>query len=133
MKRVLTVALIIFVCLSFVSVFAVEPINVTETNTTSEIIEEKEKVKTEIDKYVEKYDNNQTYGMTAYVLKMLQMYSIPVCFLGIALGAIAQFVLGIRKLDFRQRGSRMILAFITVLVICQVLPLIFALVVKGWR
>ena len=133
MKKVLTFVLIIFIILSFTSVFAVEPVNVTQTNTTSEIVEEKEQVKTEIDKYVEKYDNNQAYGMTAYVLKIIQTYSIPVCFLGIALGAIAQFILGTRKLDFRQRGSRMILAFISVLVICQVLPLIFAIVVRGWR
>ena len=27
----------------------------------------------------------------------------------------------------------LIIAFITILVICQVLPLIFAIVVKGWR
>ena len=133
MKRVLTFVLIIFIVLFVVEVFAAEPRNITETNTTSQIIEKVKEKDTEIDKYIERYDNNQVYGMTAYVLKAIQVYSIPVCFLGIALGAIAQFILGIRKLDFRQRGSRMILAFVTVLVICQVLPLIFTIVVKGWR
>ena len=54
-------------------------------------------------------------------------------FLGIAFGAIYQYVIGIRRLDIRDRGFMVVIAFITILIICQVLPLIFALIVKGWR
>lgn len=84
MKKVLTFVLIIFVILSFTSVFAMDAKEINETNTTSNLIEQKEEAKTALDEYIEKYDNNESYGMTAYILKMIQGYSIPVCFLGIA-------------------------------------------------
>lgn len=71
--------------------------------------------------------------LTAYILSKVQLYSIPFCFLGIAFGAIYQYVIGIRRLDIRDRGFMVVIAFITILIICQVLPLIFALIVKGWR
>ena len=56
-----------------------------------------------------------------------------ICFIGIAIGSIYQYVLGIRKLDVRDRGFMLIITFVTILLICQVLPLIFAIVVTGWR
>ena len=74
-----------------------------------------------------------TSGMTAYILNIIRVYSIPLCFIGIAVGALYQYVLGTRRLDMKQKGFALIIAFVTILVICQVLPLIFAIVVKGWR
>ena len=59
--------------------------------------------------------------------------SIPFCFLGIALSAIYQYILGIRKLDTRDKGYAIMISVITIFIIAQVLPLIFAIVVKGWR
>jgi hypothetical protein len=137
MKKVVAKALIfiliVFMILSFTESYALDAKNIEETNTTSNLIEEREQAKTKMDEYIEDYDNNRTYGITAFVLSIIQAYSWPVCFLGVALGAIAQFILGTRKLDFRQRGSRMMLGFLTLFVICQVLPLIFTVVVIGWR
>ena len=43
------------------------------------------------------------------------------------------FVIGIRKLDVRDKGFALMIASVTIVVICQVLPLVFAIVVKGWR
>ena len=43
------------------------------------------------------------------------------------------FVIGIRKLDVRDKGFALMIASVTLVVICQVLPLVFAIVVKGWR
>ena len=43
------------------------------------------------------------------------------------------YVIGIRKLDVQDKGFGVLVAIITVMVICQVLPLIFAIVVRGWR
>lgn len=73
------------------------------------------------------------YGLVAYILNMVRIYSIPFCFIGIAIGSIYQYVIGIRKLDIRDRGFYLIITFVTILAICQVLPLIFAIVVNGWR
>jgi len=71
--------------------------------------------------------------MTAYVLHLVSIYSIPFCFLGIAISGIYQFVIGIRKLDVKEKGLTLMVTFITLLVICQILPLAFAIVVKFGR
>ena len=76
---------------------------------------------------------DDTYGLTAYILNKVQIYSIPFCFIGITISAIYQYVLGIRKLDTRDKGFAIMISIITIFVIAQVLPLIFAIVVKGWR
>ena len=70
--------------------------------------------------------------MTAYVLDKVRIYSIPFCFVGVAIAAIYQYVLGVRKIDVRDRGLQLMIGIITIFVICQVLPLIFAIVVT-WR
>ena len=131
-KIFISIILITIILLFFQATFAVEQKNITETNTTSTIIEQKDEIKTEMNKYVEKY-GSESYGMTAYVLNIIQIYSIPLCFVGIVIGALYQYVLGTRRLDVKHKGFGLIIAFITILVICQVLPLIFAMVVKGWR
>ena len=92
----------------------------------------KEKEKKSIEDYTEAY-GSETYGFTAYLLNIVRLYSIPFCFIGIAVGAIWQYVIGIRKLDVRDKGFHVIIAFVTILIIAQVLPLVFAIVVKGWR
>lgn len=133
MKKIVVSAIIVLILLlSFGNAFAIEEKNSLETNTGSELIELKDKAKTEVDKYVEKY-GSESYGMTAFVLNKVRLYSIPLCFIGIAVGALYQYVLGTRRLDMKQKGFALIVAFITILVICQVLPLIFAIVVLGWR
>ena len=134
MKKVFLASVLVVVmilCLG-TTILAVEPINTMETETASELIEMKEKVKTQKDEYVRKY-GSETYGSTAYILNIIRIYSIPFCFIGIVIGALYQYVMGTRRLDMRHKGFALIVAFITILVICQVLPLIFAIVVKGWR
>ena len=86
----------------------------------------------ELQDYTDRY-GSETYGFTAYILNKVRIYSIPFCFIGIAIGAIYQYVIGIRKLDVRDKGFNLLIAFVTILIICQILPLIFAIVVKGWR
>ena len=86
----------------------------------------------ELKDYEQKYGST-AYGYTAYALSKIRIFSIPLCFLGIAIGSIYQYVIGIRRLDIHDRGFTLIVGFVTVLVICQVLPLIFAVVVQGWR
>ena len=74
-----------------------------------------------------------TYGFVAYILNIIRIYSIPFGFVGIAISGIYRYVIGIRKLDVRDKGFGAMIGIITVMVICQILPLVFAIVVKGWR
>ena len=132
MKKILASFIIILLFLSFGTVFAMEEKNMLETNTTSQIVEQSEKINNEMDEYTRKY-GSQEYGMTAFILNKIRLYSIPFCFIGIVIGALYQYVLGTRRLDMKHKGFGLIIAFVTILVICQVLPLIFAIVVRGWR
>jgi len=134
MKKVILVAMLLAIMLLALgtTILAVEQKNIMETNTASELITMKEEVKTEKDEYTRKY-GSEGFGTTAMILNKIRIYSIPLCFIGIAVGALYQYVLGTRRLDMKQKGFALIIAFITILVICQVLPLIFAIVVRGWR
>ena len=99
---------------------------------TEQLVEIKENAKKKLEDYKEEYGSD-AYGLAAYIINIVRLYSIPFCFIGIAVGAIYQYVIGIRKLDDRDKGFTMIIAFVTLLVIAQILPLVFAIVVKGWR
>lgn len=143
MKKKLAIITIMFCILSSSIVFAtssqkvndstknINNENVQET-AVSKIVDFKDKEKKTLEDYQQAY-GSEAYGLTAYVLNRIQIYSIPFCFLGIALSAIYQYVLGIRKLDTRDKGFAIMISIITIFVIAQVLPLIFAIVVKGWR
>ena len=104
---------------------------ILNSNTTSKMIEMSETQKEELADYVEAYGSD-TYGFTAFVLNKVRIFSIPLCFLGIVISAIYQYVIGIRKLDVRYKGFYTMIAFITIFVIAQVLPLVFVIVIKGF-
>ncbi len=103
-----------------------------DDETESKIVEMKEKSANSLEDYKAKYGSD-TYGTVAYILNIVRIYSIPVCFLGIAIGAIHQYVIGIRRLDTLERGMAFIVTCVTLLIICQVLPLAFAVFVKFGR
>lgn len=128
------IVIALFIMLSVFSVGAVDASssNLLGDSTAGQIIQIKDKQLNELKDYTEAY-GSETYGFTAFLLNKLRIYSIPLCFVGIAVGAIWQYVIGIRKLDVHDRGLFLIVGFVTVFVICQVLPLVFAIVVKGFR
>lgn len=140
-KRVAIIFLLMITILGTLQVFATNDAqnndNTSENGIVTdevagELIKVKEHTKKEIQDKIDLY-GSESYGMTAYILEKVRLYSIPLCFIGIAVGAIFQYVIGIRKLDLRDKGLKLIVAFITILVICQVIPLVFAIVVRGWR
>jgi len=131
MKKVIAIFLIMFCLFSFYSVFASNT-QVIDKETSSKLVEIKEKELKELEDYQEAY-GSESYGMTAYVLNKVRIYSIPCCFIGIAISAIYQYVIGVRRIDVRDRGLHLMIGFITIFVICQVLPLVFAIVVQSWR
>ena len=118
------------------SVFAGTPVfaenNIIDAENESQLIKIKENAAKTIEDYKEKYGSD-AYGITAYILNIIRIYSIPLCFLGIAISAIYQYIIGIRKLDTQEKGLVMMVSFITILVICQILPLAFAIIVKFGR
>lgn len=132
MKKAIVITFLIALIMGCFNVVYATEINVLNTEAAGELIQMKENAKSSLAEYQEKYGSN-TYGLVAYILNGIRIYSIPLCFLGIALGAIYQYVLGIRKLDVRDKGFGLLISFVTILVICQVLPLIFTIVVQGWR
>ena len=69
--------------------------------------------------------------MAAYVLHLIQFYSIPIGLVGIAFCAIYEYVIGMKRLDIRDKGFNSMIAAITIIIICQILPLIFAVVIKS--
>ena len=124
------ILLLIITILGCNQVYAAE--NVIDEKNKSELIE----IVQNADKSLEEYKNlygSDAYGLTAFVLNIIRLYSIPFCFLGIAVSAIYQYVIGIRKLDTQEKGLHMMIGFITILVICQILPLAFGIVVKFGR
>ena len=96
--------LTIFSC----SAYAVTGEEVLNSTQATELVEIKETTKGKLAEYIEKYGSTP-FGVAAYVLNVVRIYSIPFCFVGIALGSIFQYVLGIRKLDVRDRGFMLII------------------------
>ena len=134
MRRFTTVIIIfalisiLFMCVGTVYATSTMMDNATE----SKLVEMKENAQNSLEDYKAKYGSD-AYGLTAYILNTVRVYSIPFCFLGIAISAIYQYVIGIRKLDVQEKGLVLMVTFVTVLIICQILPLAFAIVVKFGR
>ena len=105
---------------------------VLTNETESTLVELKEKEMKSLEDYKETYGSD-AYGLTAYILHKLQIYSIPFCFLGIMVGGIYNYVLGIRHLEIQEKGLALRVSFVTLAIICQVLPLVFTIVVKFGR
>lgn len=129
---ILFLTTILTMCFLFSTTVHAENQTILSNETKSELVEIKEKSEKSLEYYKEKYGSD-AYGMTAYVLHVISIYSIPFCFLGIAISGIYQYVIGIRKLDVKEKGLALMVTFITTLVICQILPLAFAIVVKFGR
>ena len=138
MKKVLSLIaiLLILIVATITPVYAATEVldennEVLESENASDFYKIKEDARGRLEQYTEKY-GSKAYGITAMILDTVRIYSIPFCLLGIAVGAIYQYIIGIRRLDVRDKGFNLIIAFVTILVIAQVLPLVFTIVTKGW-
>ena len=131
MKKIVAIIMIILCIASIGAVYA-SNIRVMDNETSSQLVQIKDKELREVEDYKQAY-GSETYGMTAFMLNKVRIYSIPFCFVGIAVAAIYQYVIGVKRIDVRDKGFLLMISIVTVFVICQVLPLIFAIVVKSWR
>lgn len=132
MKKTIAVIAILMLCIFWtLPVYATE-VNTLEETTKSDIAKEQDKMEKRKEKFTEKY--GEPYWLAGFILEdIVRIYSIPTCFVGIAIGAVFQYALGTRRLDYKHRGFGLIITFVTILVICQVLPFIYAVIVTGWR
>ena len=133
MKKIIGIILLIIILIFGINAIAyASNATVVEETNQKDILSKKEEITSKVEEYSEKY-GSESYGMAAYILNIARIYSIPICFVGIIWGALNQYVLGTRRLDKKHKGFGLIMTFVTLLVICQVLPLIFTIVVIGWR
>ena len=132
MKKVIAIISILFLLMGCTSVYATSQVNEVAQSTTGKIIEIKDKELKTLEEYKEAYGSD-AYGLTAFLLNKIRVYSIPFSFVAIIIAAIYQYIIGLKKLDVRDKGFALMIASVTIVVICQVLPLVFAIVVKGWR
>lgn len=106
-----------------------KPIN---NKTESKLVELKESELRSVEDYKKTYGSD-SYGITAYILHRVQIFSIPFTILGILIAAIYDYVIGTRHLETKEKGQALMIMFITLGIICQVLPLVFTIVVKFGR
>ena len=132
MKKVVTIAILLMMMVIFgcSQVYAAE--NIIDKQNERKIVQIEESTAKTLEEYKQKYGSD-AYGLTAYILNLVRIYSIPLCFLGIAVSAMYQYIIGIRKLDTQEKGLVMMVSFITLFVICQISPLAFAIVVTFGR
>ncbi len=133
-KKIIIVTIIMLIIGIFLTATTVnaEEERAIDERTESKIVELKENAASSLEDYKAKYGSD-VYGTVAYILNIVRIYSIPIGFLGIAIGAIHQYVIGVRKLDTLEKGMALIVTCVTLLIICQVLPLAFAAFVKFGR
>lgn len=133
MKKALIITSIIMLIFGFfISTNCVKATEVISNETESQLVEIKENQMKTLEDYKQKYGSD-IYGTVAYILHIIQVYSIPFCFLGIAIGAIHKYIIGVRKLDTLEKGMGLMVTFTILLIICQILPLAFAVFIKFGR
>lgn len=135
-KKVATIIVLVILTLGILAtaIYATDITNSVDlkNDSTVNLVQIKERELETLQDYQDSY-GDATYGLVAYILNIIRLYSIPFGFVGIAISGIYRYVIGIRKLDVRDKGFGAMIGIITVMVICQILPLVFAIVVKGWR
>ncbi|MBR0490419.1 MAG: hypothetical protein IJJ82_00015 [Clostridia bacterium] len=131
-KAIIILAIVAILAILFCTPKVYAENKVLDSKIESQLVEIKEHEAQTIEDYQARY-GSEAYGTVAYILELVRAWSIPLCFLGIAIGAVHKSILGIRKLDTLEKGRGMVVMFITILLICQILPLAFALVVKFGR
>ena len=124
------IAIMMFIVCSFSITVCATDTNAVDikNDSTVNLVQIKDRELETLEDYQESYGDD-TYGLVAYILNIIRLYSIPFGFVGIAISGIYRYIIGIRKLDVRDKGFGAMIGIITVMVICQILPLVFAIVV----
>ena len=97
MKKVIAIISILFLLMGCTSVYATSQVNEVAQSTTGKIIEIKDKELKTLEEYKEAYGSD-AYGLTAFLLNKIRVYSIPFGFVAIIIAAIYQYIIGLKKL-----------------------------------
>ncbi len=135
----LPIIITILILFSTVTIYAVDN-NVIQNNTdvntltqessATTLVDTKREQENKLEKLKKDYGSD-TYGIVAYILDTVRWWSIPLGIVGIAICAIYEYVIGLKRLDIRDKGFNTMIAVITIIIICQILPLVFAVVIKS--
>ena len=98
----------------------------------TELLTMKEKSRTSLAKYQEKYKNNLIYGTIAYILNVFRLASIPIFIVGYLITIVYEFIVGMKRREMVRKGRGMRITLVSAFAMAQVLPLIFAIVIKFW-
>ena len=113
----------------------------TNTNTKVEIMPETSKTRLlglrdsslkTLEKYRNEYRNSIIYGTIAYILHMLSLISIPIVVILLIVSYVYDSVIGLKTRSLYNKGRLIRFHVLTFFVACQLMPLIFATVIKGW-
>lgn len=96
------------------------------SSTTINNLSEKDR---KIEENTKALKGNRTNGTVLYYLELARLYSYPVIFVLMVIASLNYFIIGNKKLDKRESGFRMLVTLIVGLIVFQILPLIFAIIV----
>ena len=85
-----------------------------------------------LEKYRNEYRNSIIYGTIAYILHMLSLISIPIVVILLIVSYVYDSVIGLKTRSLYNKGRLIRFHVLTFFVVCQLMPLIFATVIKGW-
>ena len=85
-----------------------------------------------LEKYRNEYRNSIIYGTIAYILHMLSLISIPIVVILLIVSYVSDSVIGLKTRSLYNKGRLIRFHVLTFFVACQLMPLIFATVIKGW-
>lgn len=98
------------------------------TSASKKILNGKTKKEQDMARLKDKY-NDEFLGTVAYYLEKARVYSLPICFIGITIGAFNFLIVGNKKLDKKEQGFGWIVGFTIGLAVFNVIPLLYALLV----
>ena len=85
-----------------------------------------------LEKYRNEYRNSIIYGTIAYIFHMLSLISIPIVVILLIVSYVYDSVIGLKTRSLYNKGRLIRFHVLTFFVACQLMPLIFATVIKGW-
>lgn len=98
----------------------------------SELLKMKDQSRDQLTKHKEKYKNNAVYGTIAYILNIVRLASVPFFIIGYLISIVYEFIVGMKRREMVRKGRGMRITLVSTFVMAQVLPLIFAIVIKFW-
>ena len=98
----------------------------------TELFKIQEQSRDALTKSKEKYKNNAVYGTIAYVLNIVRLISVPFVVVGYLISIVYEFIVGMKRREMVRKGRGMRITILSTFVMAQILPLIFAVVIKFW-